>query len=219
MNFGQLQALVSYWLDDLQFGYFTQTQVKIWLNNAQKEVQKRLIKAGQNYYVKCVQTTLVPNQADYVIPQDFKKLNRFVVVMSGTPPNETVNPIMPITLNQQDLVQSNVGTPTFYYMKKNRFTLIPAPEVALPLRLYYSYEVSDMVNDTDVPDVPDSYVELIALLAAQDGFIKDGRVSELLVKKIAEYQVDLDNDAQERLQDLPRSVVETGNDSTYGYYF
>lgn len=217
MTFGELKSLVSFWLDDLQFGYFTEAQVSVWLNNAQKEVQKRLIKAGDNYYVKCVQTTLVVNQNDYVLPEDFKKENRLEVVISGTVPNESVNAITPITLNQQDLVVTGVGTPQWYYFKRNRIVVIPAPDTALPLRLYYSYLVADMTLDTDVPDVPESYHELIALLACQDGFLKDGRVNDLLMKKITAYQLDMDSDADERNQDMPRSIVETGIDFQGGY--
>src|ERR1044072_4285102 len=101
MNFLQLQSLVSYWLDDLNFGYFTQAQVKVWLNNAQRDTQKRLIKAGQNYYVKYCSTPLVINQRDYVLPSDFKKLHRLEVVVSGSDPNESVTPLREITINQQ----------------------------------------------------------------------------------------------------------------------
>lgn len=219
MNFGDLKASVSYLLDDLQFGYFTTPQVGIWLNNAQREVQKRLIKAGQNYYVKRIQTTLVVNQRDYVLPQDFKKEHRLEIIMSGTEPNETVNTLAPITVMQQDLVPSLVGTPAYYFFKKNRITVQPAPDTALTLRMYYTYLVTDMSLDTDVPDVPESYHELLVFLAAQDGFIKDGRENALLIKKINEYQSDMNIDANERNQDQVRMIVETGFSSESGNPF
>lgn len=219
MTFSDLQNLVAYNLDDLNFGYFTTTQVKVWLNNAQREVQKRLVKAGQNYYTKCVQTSLVVGQNEYVLPSDFKKEHRLEVVISGSFPNESINPILPITRNQTDLISNGTGVPQFYYFRKNRVVIWPSPDSTYTMRLEYTYLVTDMVNDTDVPDVPDSYHELIALLAAQDGFIKDGRASELLVKKIADYQRDFDTDAQERNQDMSRSIRETGSDNASGFYF
>lgn len=219
MTFLELQNLCASWLDDLNFGYFTRTQVQVWLNNAQKEVQKRLIKAGQNYYLRKVQTTLVINQRDYVLPTDFKKENRLELVMSGTQPNESVSPLLPVTLNQQDLVNSVAGTPAFYFFKRNRITLIPAPQSALVMRLYYSYLVPDMTIDNDVPDCPESYHELIALLAVQDGFVKDGRSADLLNKKIAVFEKDMDSDANERNQDIVRSITETGFSSDGGAFF
>ncbi len=101
MNFGELKSLVSFTLDDLQFGYFTETQVQIWLNNAQVEVQKMLIASSQSRYNAWVGTTLVVGQSDYVLPADFRKLQQLEVVLSGTPPNEAITPIVPITTNQK----------------------------------------------------------------------------------------------------------------------
>lgn len=214
MNFAQLKADVSYILDDLSFGYFTETQVGLWLNHAQRRAQKRLIKAGQNYYTKCVQTTLVVNQNDYVLPEDFKEVNKLVVVVSGTSPNESLSPVLPITMNQQTLVGTGTGTPAWYVIKKNRLSLSPAPDTALSLRMVYTYEVVDMVLATDVPDIPESYHEYISLLAAQQGFIKDGRENALLTKKIQEFEDEIDTDAAQRNVDAPRTIVETGVNAT-----
>jgi len=211
VTFRQLKDLVASWLDDLEFGYFTEAQVTVWINNAHKEVQKRLIAAGQNYYVKNVCTTLVVNQNEYVLPSNIKKIHRVELVISGTAPNESISSLTPITLNQKDLVGTGSGTPSTYTIKKNRIVLYPYPDSALSLRLSYSYLVGDMSLDTDMPDVPESYHELIALLACEDGFIKDGRVPELLEKKLRSYEKDMVSDANERRQDLSREVREVAD--------
>ncbi len=219
MTFLDLQNSTAYYLDDLQFGYFTPTQVKLWINNAQREVQKRLLKSGNNYYNKCVQTSLVLNQPDYVIPSDFKKVMRLYLVISGTPPNETTSDLNPITTNQMGIIPPTAGTPSFYRFKRNRLVLDKYPDTAYLMRLEYAYEVSDMVLDLDLPDVPTAYQELIPLLAAEDGFIKDGRASALLEKKLASFQRDMDSDAQERNQDVPRGIVETGQFGIGGDFY
>lgn len=216
MTFLDIQNSVAYYLDDLNFGYFTPTQVKLWINNAQKEVQKRLLIAANSRYNKCVQTTLIVKQSDYVLPSDFKKLMSLAAIISGTPPNETISPVVPITTNQQFIAGTGIGTPTYYHFKRDRIVISPAPSSALTMRMEYAYMVTDMVLDTDIPDAPGDYHELIALLAAEDGFIKDGRVSALLEKKIKEYQDHLDADAQERNQDVPRGIVDIGTE--YGGY-
>lgn len=219
MTFSDLQNLTVYWLDDLNFGYFTQTQVQIWLNNAQIEVQKMLIASGQNRYTTWVGTTLVIGQSHYVLPQDFRKLHNLEVVLTGTPPNETVTPIVPITENQKYLIDMGQSTPAAYYYEKNKLVIQPAPDTNLLMRMKYTYLVANMVNPTDVPDVPAEYHELIALIAAADGFIKDGRQNPLLLTKIAAYQEELKQDAQERSQDLVRSIVQTGDNTDAGMYF
>lgn len=220
MNLSQLQAYVSYALDDLNFGYFTQTQITIWLNNAQHELQKRLLKAGNNRYTITVTTPLIYNQSAYALPGDFKKLHNLEVVVSGVAPNESTNPISPITENQKYLVQNGQGTPNFYVIKKNALILYPASDGTAPtLRMTYSYMVPDLVLSTDIPDAPSDYHEMIGLLAVEDGFIKDGRSNPYIEKKIAAIQSSIDSDAQERNQDQVRGIVETGNNADNGFFW
>jgi len=219
MNRLELRNLVLYWLDDLNAGYFTEPQVNVWLNNAQQEVQKRLIKAGQNYYLKCVQTQLVINQNKYALPEDFKKVNRIEYVVQGTTfPNEIVYQVLPITTNQKDLALQGTGTPQFYSLRKDSIIIYPTPSVTGTLRLFYSYAITDMLTDVDVPDVPRQYQQLISLLACQDGFLKDGRTNDLLQKKLQEYESMFDTDANERQVDTVRAVVMTGDGYNNGYY-
>ena len=219
MTFLELQNLCAYWLDDLQFGYFTQTQVKVWLNNAQQEVQKRLIKAGANYYTKCVTASTVTNQRKYAFPADLKKINRLEVIVQGTVPNESFVQILPITLNQVDLIIPGPGQPAYYYIDRESFMLWPTPDRVYTLRMVYSYQVTNMILDSDTPDVPAPYHELIALLATQDGFLKDGRSNDLLMKKLKEYDEMLYADSTDRNQDAVRMVVSSGDDFNGGLYW
>lgn len=220
MTFLQLQNLVAYWLDDINFGYFTPIQVKAWLNNGQKEVQKILLQSRANFYVTPVQTTLVINQNDYVLPSDFMTIHRGEIVITGTPPNEETSPISPMTINQQDLVPNRTGTPEFYFLKKNRLRVYPAPDAALIFRIYYSYQVSDMVLDTDMPDLPDAYHEMPAVLATIDGLMKDGRNVQPMLAKREYYEKLLKEETQDRNEDAPRGIVQTGNNASgmFGYF-
>jgi hypothetical protein len=218
MTFDDLKNLTAFWLDDLNFGYFTTTQVGAWLNNAQKETQKILLQSRQNFYIKPVQTTLVVNQSDYILPNDFMTLHRAEIVISGVVPNEERSPLAPITLNQQDLVPSQTGTPQFYYFKRNRIVLMPTPSTAQVFRISYSYQVTDMVLGTDVPDVPDAYHEFLAVLATIDGLLKDGRDIGRFLSKREYYETLLKQETTDRNEDTPRSIVTTGQAIGYGMF-
>lgn len=215
-----LENLTAFWLDDLNFGYFSKTQVDLWLNNAQKECQKILLQSRSNFYLTPVQTTLVVNQNDYVLPNDFMTVHRLEVILSGTPPNEDTSPVAPLTLNQQDLVPNKTGTPQFYFLKKNRLRVLPAPDTALVLRMHYSYQVADMVLSTDTPDIPAAYHEFLPVLATIDGLMKDGRDINAMLQKRAYYENLLKQETQDRNEDAPRSIVQTGNDISqmFGYF-
>ncbi len=64
MTRAQLSSLVVSWLDDANQGYFTPSNVNTWLNLAQRQVQMRLLQAGNNWYMKPAETLTVVNQAD-----------------------------------------------------------------------------------------------------------------------------------------------------------
>ncbi len=222
MNLGELREATLVWLNDLNAGYYTTTQVNRWLNNAMWSVYRRLVLKGQNYAVKCLQTTLVVNQREYILPEDFKNLNRLIIVTSGTPPSETTYSLQPITMNQQDLVSTiTTGAPQWYFLRKNRINLLPVPSTAYQMRLFYSPIIPQMTVDTDVPDIiPEDYHELIVCYATRDGFIKDERpVPDLLLAKITEFEEQFDNDTAERLEDQSRHVVETGDYADSGYMY
>ena len=213
MTLGQLIDLTLQWLDDVNAGYYSRSLVTTFINNAQFEVQKLLIGAGENWYTKCVQTTLAVGQADYNLPSDFLKTMRCEIVDSGIYPNETVYRLKMITVNQQDYAWTQSGTVGGFYLKKDKIILVPVPDTSRLLRLYYAYRVAPMVVESEVPDVPEQYHEYLAILAARDGFLKDREQPDWLVQKLNVYEDMLKADAEERRQDEGRDIVTTD-----GYY-
>lgn len=216
MTFGSLQTMVSYIVDDLNFSYFTTAQVQFWLNNAQREVQKKLLQTPGNWYVLRQNTSTVLNQSDYVLPNNFLKVHKVEIVLSGTAPNEVKNPIEFITPNESDMLPTGPGTPSCAYILQNVMSIYPAPNTAnQTLRIYYSYLVADMINAGDTPDVPYQYEELIGLLAARDAFIKDQRDPAPLDAKIMVYDALMKQDAEQRQVTRGRQIVTTDGGSSY----
>lgn len=216
MTFQSLQTMVSYIVDDLNFQYFTTAQVQFWINNAQREVQKKLLQTPGNWYNIRVTTPTVQNQSDYVLPTNFLKVHRVELVLSGTPPNEVKGPISFITPNELDMLPPGPGTPSCAYILQNVMSVYPAPDTAnQTLRLFYSYLVADMVNPTDNPDVPYQYEEMIGLLAARDAFIKDQRDPAPLDGKILYYDEMMKRDVQQRDITQGRRVVQTEGQTSY----
>ena len=219
MTLLNLRNLVYYWVDDQQGistgsgGYFTTVQVNAFLNNAYREVQKQLIQAGEMYYLKTAETMTVVDQADYVLPTDFLKTHRVELVLSGTGVNEQRGQINPITLNEQNLVWAQSGTPGFFTMKKDRIQLFPTPAQAQTLRLFYSYRITEMSADADIPDVPEDYHEYIAVLATLDCFVKDDRVPSNLTTKMEMYKQLMKQASENRIEDQSRKVRITTDDS------
>jgi hypothetical protein len=215
MTFSEMRTLCWTWLSDPNGGYFTTSQVNLWLNNAQREVQKLVEQAFEGHFEKCSETTLVVNQREYQLPDDFKRVVRLEVVLSGSSfQNEQVQQLVKITPNQQDRLV-RVGTPAAYYFKNNQLILVPAPDAAKTLRLTYTYRLGNMVNDNDESEIPEDYHELIPILATLDGLIQDGRDIAPMMAKKQHYEEMLKRDAEQRFIDAPRTVVQTDFDDHY----
>lgn len=210
MQLSDLQSLVTSWVDDPNNTYFSLPIINVFLNNAQREVQKQLLQSTSMWYCTPVQTPTVIGQNTYNLPSDLVKLHRVEVVTSGTPPNEASNRLERFTLNMQDLIPTGMGTPVAHSEASNILYIWPACDTQnLPLRLWYSPLVVDMALSTDVPNVPIQYQEYIAVLATIDCFLKDRRnPAEWLTKK-AYYLELMKQDASNRSQDGPRSIVIT----------
>lgn len=212
MNLGQLKALVAEWVDDPSFGYFSESLVTTFLNNGLFTLHKRLINAGDNWYSKCATVDTVVGQSCYTLPSDFYKLEQPVKFIQGTSPNLTETLITHLTPSQAQFYSPNPNEPQTFYLQKNRLILRPPPNIARTMEISYSYMVSPMVIDADTPDAPTQYHEYIAILGALDCFLKDQRDPGPFIEKRKFYEDLLAKDAEERLEDTPRMVVETQED-------
>lgn len=211
MNLSELRSLMSYWVDDLQMGYFTPTQMNVFLNNGLRQLQKVLVQCNSDFYLKKVTRDTIINQDNYILPSDFSKVRKLEYV-EGTAPNDTKTTLTPITIMQEDAFQ-NYGDPIAYYVRGNYLILRPIPQSVLTLQMLYVYDVATMGDDSDSPDAPLRYHEFIPLYGLRDCYIKDTRApSQVLVDKIKAFEDALKEDAQNNVIQEPRYVVTTSDD-------
>lgn len=214
MNRGEIKDLALSWLDDLEKGYFTDAIMDRFINQAQRECQKKLLQAGEDYYTQCVETSTVANQRDYAFPSDFYKLMELDRITSGSGDTATYEKLYPLTRGEIITAGYNYGNlsngePWNYVINKDTFSLYPIPDSAFTLRLWYAPRVSDMDDDSDVPDAPEDYHEYIAILAARDGFLRDGRSISPIESKLLYFEKMMEELSESRNEDMPRMVVAT----------
>lgn len=216
MTRGELRGLVLSWLDDLNAGYFTEDQVNVWLNNAQYEVQKQLLDCGELWYMTCSTANTVANVGEYSLPADFAKANRLELLIAGTMTGpvgqQTWSAILPSSLNEGAVMNYGTSQPQLVTIGRDCLILRPIPDIAYPMRLWYSYLVDPMNNDLQVPDVPPQYHEYIAVIAAWDGYMKDQRNPTIMDEKRKYYKDMMQKDQIQRNRSKPRHVIRTMDD-------
>jgi hypothetical protein len=219
VTLSEAKTRLSVLLDDLQFGYHTESQCTQYLNDAAQEVQKYLIQAGQNWYTKCVQATLTVGGCEYYLPSDFLEANRIEMVMSTSNSVDQTYALEPMTLNQQDMLNQTRADPVCYVISKNRLKLFPVPQTARTIKLTYSYKIAPLTLDTESFDVPDEFSEMVVLLAMKTGALRDDRSTAQIDGKIAMYMQSLKQSANSRQVQRSRRIVQSGyiNDSGVWY--
>lgn len=219
MNVGEMCSYISYLVDDLNFGYFTKPQLYRFINQAAAEAQKKLIAAGNNWYLKKdeSQTTII-NQELYTPPTDLMDINRIELVQNPGP-NETRYPLTSITLNQKDMFGYNPAQTYAFYFFKNQIAFVPIPNTnQYTIRFYYTYRIAEITGDSDTVDMPAEFHEYVCHLAALKCFIKDGRDASLLLKFTDDVEKRLERQAIQRAQDRATTIVQTSTDFGYVSY-
>jgi hypothetical protein len=203
-------------VDDRAFGYFSESEITTYLNNAQREVQKLLIQAGEAWYMKCATTALITGTGCYKLPDEFLKIHKFELIISGqTPQNQSRQTLVHLTPNEIQRMNYGNAVPVGYYLKKDAMEIRPYPDFGYSVEMLYSYLVADMVLGTDQPDVPLQYHELLAIMASIDCFLRDQRDPSAFMAKKDGYIALMKQDSQQRLQDQPRSVTLVGLDDSW----
>lgn len=212
MTRSELRTLYWDYLDDPQGGYFTESVANMRLNLATQELQKRLLQAGRQYYTQCVTASTVANQARYALPADFFQLENLAWVVSGSGDTAQLSPIEERAPNHPDVLNLNnqTGNPAFFYFQKNYIVLNPVPASVVVLHLNYAPLTTEMASDSDEPDAPEQYHSYIPALAAEEGFIKDGRPLDPIAKKLKALEELLKQTSQNRNYGRARMVNSTG---------
>lgn len=221
MTRGQLRTLTLGWLNDLSAGFFTEDQINTYLNNAQKEAQKKLLQAGEEYYTICVTTPTVQDQDCYALPGDFRKLNKLKLITSnfGTA-NENYDLLNYATPVELDAIKGGPGKPSNYTIRRNCVILRRIPDsTPYYLGMLYSYMVADMNSDSEEPDVPAPYHEYLALLATRDGLLRDERApSNEFLSKLDSYEKLMVEDSKQRDVSAPRYITSTEDEYIDGVW-
>lgn len=216
MTLLQMRTICLDWLDDASGTYFTSSVLNLRINLALQELQKRLISANKEWFLDCVKTSTVANQQAYAMPSDLLEIIRLEWYETGTSGTAMPNKIEQMTPNQRDLMGSAQGDPAYYSLAKTNIMLWPIPNRVVEVHLEYVPLITQLVNDSDIPDIQSNFHEYIPILATRDCLLKDGRPLAPIQSKLEQYEMLLKQIAVQRQADSPRMIVQTqGNDWTW----
>jgi hypothetical protein len=134
-----------------------------WVNDYYMQVVDEIIKVNPDYFVKSSTTSLVANQQEYDLPDDFEK-----IVMVNMQIDGVWKRVLP--MGNADIrhiavhtdTTSNQGFSTAdprYYIIGDNVGIMPIPDgtTASALKVWYSYTPDELSSDSSEPAFPSKY--------------------------------------------------------------
>lgn len=147
--------------------------IKRWLNDALKRVYRKL-DFPENQTEAAV--PFVAGTREYSLPADFIRLSRsddegsLRIELAGAA-DLPVHEVPLVEINARD--ETATGRPLLFALKASTFVVWPAPDATYTGRLPYWAGAAEMVADTDVPNIPDEYCELLVAYALSLAYGKE----------------------------------------------
>lgn len=136
---------------------------KRWLNQAQRRM---VIESEIRTQEEAFSLSTTPGDATYELPSNFARLIDFFN-------EETHRPLTPLNIREFDEQPKSEGTPYAYTVIGNKLTLYPTPSVIVPLTLRYWRLPAEMIQPSDVPEVPTQYQELLLAWALKKAYKRE----------------------------------------------
>jgi len=137
--------------------------VKDWLNQAQRRavIESEMRVQDETYSISTTAET-----AGYELPADYSRLIDFFN-------SETHELMTPLDIREYDTLSKSSGQPYAYTTIGNSVTLYPTPNAVYKFTLRYWRLPADMVNETDEPEIPVQYHELLIAYAMKKAYMRE----------------------------------------------
>ncbi len=209
-----LRARVRTYIAEATQAFYTDTEINYAINDAQQELGVELAQVGEYYFVNPSPTTITPvvNQPTYSLATDLYKLVRVEIQSTGEQvPMIDINEKSIDNLAIPPLVNTaGYGAGMQAYLVGNSIGFTPPPtDPSLVFQYWYIPILPDLTADTDVTNIPRSFVDICAIIAAIDMLIKDEDDTTPLERKLARKIEQAKRAARNRQVQNPKYVRRT----------
>lgn len=185
------------------------SRVKSWVNTAQAQIARSV--EIPDLFTSTVITT-VAGTADYALPADLIRINGLIDTMNLWPLRSVDDSDYLFAADQLNLI---TGRPELYAIAPGAVAkLYPVPDAAYALTLTYYRRPPDLVNDTDVSQIPVDYHDLMVSFALYKAYRSedDIQMAQFYTQEFNAGVRQLGTDRQYEVKDSPRVVPGTWND-------
>ena len=214
-----IRARVRFYIDEPAQANFSDADINYAINDVQQVVANDIVQVDEQYFVSTTPTTItmVGNQQYYPLASDFWKMTRMEDQATGlmipftdidSQNNFFQTPIPPlVSITQSGYAAMIVGNSV-------GFTPLPTTSGTV-VQYFYVPILPDLQSDTSTSQIPRQFIDMLAIQAAIDCFIKDESDTTALEKKYARRLEQLVRLARNRQQQNPKKVRRVGDTTQY----
>jgi hypothetical protein len=215
----QIRQRVRFYIDEPIQANFLDSDINWAINDMQQFVVSEIAQVDEKYFVSTTPTVIVmtAQQQYYPLAADFFKMTRLEDQATGlmipfteidSQNNFFQTPIPPlVSITQAGYAAMIVG---------NSVGFTPMPTTTGTVVQYFYVPLApDMTSDSDTSVVPRMFIDLLAIQAAIDCFIKDEDDTSALEAKYNRRFSQLVRVARDRQQQNPKKVRRVGDTTQY----
>jgi hypothetical protein len=166
MTLAELKERVINLLSESDYTYFTETEIEDWLNEGQYQIANKAKHLKESAYV-----TTTEDVQTYELPDDY--IDHFRITYGDD--------------EEEKLDKVEMGSDTTgYWIWKDEINLTFNPD-GENLNIYYYYKPLPMENDTEEPEVPEEFQNLLVHYALYKAFKKQGATGDTNYFDVSNY--------------------------------
>ena len=172
----QLRTAVRTALDEATPSFWSNENIRLFLNNAKDRCWLEIRKAREDYFNTTSTFTSAPNVIDYTLPADFSEMRAFRCVTSGY---EWLSPHYREQTHpdfRSALAETQATTPGHLYytlLAARTLRLVPKTDVTLSWSIDYVSSPPDLVAEADVLDLSHPLYKAVQEFAAAEAMQMD----------------------------------------------
>ncbi len=188
MNLGDLKTQVKRIFGDESEVQLTNADIVRWANNA----QVHFVMNNEGILEVPSFASALAGIQEYTLPTDLLVLDSVSFKASGQSSFFTLTgrslKEFDEYLNGWDGSQYGTGTPVYFHKYANKLRLFPIPDIdgTNNIKIYYRKRPVALVNDTDIPEVPEEYHNAIVSYILEQAYFmdEDYEASQLASNKV-----------------------------------
>jgi hypothetical protein len=167
MNRAEIRTTMRTFLNEESPGFWSNTNLDAYIDLANARVNSIISNTREDYFTRSATFTSVVGQKSYAFPSDCRFIRR-IEIYDPTDAGYIVKleeQKFPRTEANNDWMYGQSKQPKEYTMYGSQFNLLPIPDAAYPMRVYYDVRQSNLANDAATPDSPLEFHDSVVFLA------------------------------------------------------